>query len=117
MISRNCHIKNFDTIEVLGDVSCFLSSKTGVLTQNSMTVATLWMDNKIVDVDYHDDHTSDDIPYTKTPGWKNLSRVASLCNNAEFMDGDRHPNVLRRETIGGNATDASILKCTEHNMR
>jgi len=90
-----------------------------VLTQNNPTVIHFWMDNEIIEADnyrFQEEPRSWYPLYTETPGWKILSRVASLCNSAEFEDGSRCESIWRRETIGGNWTDAAILKFCEHNM-
>jgi len=112
MQSRDTYVRSMETIESLGSMSCLLTSKTGTITQNRMAVAHFWFDNKVVEANTSEEPNDEDMLYTKTPGWKILSRVASLCNSAEFSDpNDR----TYRSEVEGNATDTAILRCTELN--
>lgn len=53
--------------------------------------------------------------YTYEPGFKNLARVASLCNRALWapMPEGRFPPPLSKRKILGDASDAGLLRCME----
>ncbi|KAJ8972442.1 hypothetical protein NQ317_000033 [Molorchus minor] len=111
MASKNCLVKNLEAVETLGSTSTICSDKTGTLTQNRMTVAHMWFDNQIIEADTTEDQSG--VQYDRTsPGFKALSRIATLCNRAEFKSGQDGVAVLKRE-VNGDASEAALLKCME----
>merc|ERR1711892_1287408 len=111
MASKNCLVKNLEAVETLGSTSTICSDKTGTLTQNRMTVANMWFDNKIVEADTSEDQSGSAFN-KEASGWKTLERVACLCNRAEFKPQQEQVSILKRE-VNGDASEAAILKCTE----
>merc|ERR1712123_265917 len=111
MAAKNCLVKNLEAVETLGSTSTICSDKTGTLTQNRMTVAHMWFDNKIVEADTSEDQSGSGFN-KEANGWKILERVAMLCNRAEFKGGQDKVGILKKE-VNGDASEAAILKCTE----
>merc|ERR1711887_270882 len=111
MAAKNCLVKNLEAVETLGSTSTICSDKTGTLTQNRMTVAHMWFDNKIVEADTSEDQSGSGFN-KEASGWKTLERVACLCNRAEFKPQQDNIGILKRE-VNGDASEAAILKCTE----
>ena len=71
----------------------------------------LWFDNRIFDADTTEEQTG--VSFDKTSKvWKSLSRVACLCSRAEFLPGQEHIPVMKRE-CAGDASESAILKCME----
>merc|ERR1712051_213868 len=111
MAAKNCLVKNLEAVETLGSTSTICSDKTGTLTQNRMTVAHMWFDNKIWEADTTEDQSGSQA-LKNEPGWKKLFRVAALCNRAEFKAGQEGVSILKRE-VNGDASEAALLKCCE----
>merc|ERR1711931_604818 len=111
MASKNCLVKNLEAVETLGSTSTICSDKTGTLTQNRMTVAHMWFDDKIHEADTTEDQSGSDINYKDDKTWRNLGRIAALCNRAVFLAGEDGP-ILKRNTAG-DASESALLKCCE----
>ncbi len=111
MASKNCLVKNLEAVETLGSTSTICSDKTGTLTQNRMTVAHMWFDNKVWEADTTEDQSGSKDLHQEA-GWRKLFRVAALCNRAEFKVGQESTPVLKRE-VNGDASEAALLKCCE----
>jgi len=111
MAKKNCLVKNLEAVETLGSTSTICSDKTGTLTQNRMTVAHMWFDDKIHEADTTEDQSGSDINYKDDKTWRNLGRIAALCNRAVFLAGEDGP-ILKRNTAG-DASESALLKCCE----
>ncbi|CAJ0581989.1 unnamed protein product, partial [Mesorhabditis spiculigera] len=111
MASKNCLVKNLEAVETLGSTSTICSDKTGTLTQNRMTVAHMWYDQKIYDCDTTENQSGTQKKNTG-PTADALVRIAALCSRADFKPGQPQVPVLRRECTG-DASEIALLKFSE----
>ena len=111
MASKSCLVKNLEAVETLGSTSTICSDKTGTLTQNRMTVAHMWFDNKNHETDTSENQSGVS-NFKDFLGWQALERCTALCNRAEFKPDQNQLPVLKRE-VNGDATEAALLKCVE----
>lgn len=89
MAGRKALIKTLTSVETLGSVTVVCTDKTGTLTQNRMSVAKAWFNDRIVDADHLKN---------ENPG--QILRIAYHCNNARFADGQYR----------GDPTEAALFK-------
>merc|ERR1711953_570245 len=115
MASKNCLVKNLEAVETLGSTSTICSDKTGTLTQNRMTVAHMWFDNKIQEADTTEDQSGGNCDYKDDATWRSLGRIAALCNRAVFLSGEEKRPISQRDTAG-DASESALLKCCEMMM-
>jgi sodium/potassium-transporting ATPase subunit alpha len=89
MAKRQALIKTLTSVETLGSVSVICTDKTGTLTENSMTVARLWVDDELMEPG----------PSSSTT-LRLLHTTAALCNNARFVDNEYR----------GDPTETALLR-------
>ncbi|KAM6910207.1 sodium/potassium-transporting ATPase subunit alpha-3b [Xenentodon cancila] len=111
MAKKNCLVKNLEAVETLGSTSTICSDKTGTLTQNRMTVAHMWFDNQIHEADTTEDQSGASFDKSSLT-WQGLSRIAALCNRAQFKAGQDSVAILKRD-VAGDASESALLKCIE----
>lgn len=125
MAKRNALVKKLSAVETLGCTSVICTDKTGTLTQNEMTVRSLWLPERFDSAKSNraggNSYTLTGIGYeplgdlmlenqkldpNQQEGVRNLLAAASLCNDARLLEpgGEERKNW----TILGDPTEAAI---------
>lgn len=113
MARKYCLVRNFKSIETLGNSNVLICDKTGTLTQNRLTVNHYWVNNEI----YSADNTEDQVlnqQLLHLNSFLALSMASILCNSAEFEGNQSEiPILKRRTTVNSNSIESALLKCME----
>ncbi len=112
MADRHALIKKLSSVETLGSCTVICTDKTGTLTQNEMTVRSVWLDGRaigVAGVGYEPqgrvevDGVGEGTP--SAADLQTLAVAAGLCNNARLLppNGDS-----ARWTVLGDPTEAAL---------
>jgi Ca2+-transporting ATPase len=104
MLRRNALIRKLPAVEALGSVTAICTDKTGTLTQNRMTVASLRTPQRRLELESHGATREAD-----GAGFGLLLAAAALCNDA-------FPGSSRNEggSILGDPTEVALLEAAGH---
>lgn len=114
MVERNAIVKKLLAVETLGSTSVICTDKTGTLTQNEMTVVSLYINNKVLDVsgrgyapkgDFKDGEEV--LDRDKVKGLNLMLTMAALVNDAKLEEMDGQYKIIGDPTEGALVTLAA----------
>lgn len=113
MAKRNALVRRLPSVETLGCTTVICTDKTGTLTQNEMTVRSIWISNTFIDVtgigyipdgNFEINHLK--IDPKDIPELLMTLKIGVLCNSAELHQAHDH---LRNWNITGDPTEGALL--------
>lgn len=113
MAKRNALVRRLSSVETLGCTTVICTDKTGTLTQNEMSVRSIFMNNTFVDVtgtgynpegNFEINHIQ--INPNHTPELLKALKIGVLCNSAELHQSHNH---LKIWNITGDPTEGALL--------
>jgi Ca2+-transporting ATPase len=107
MADENALVRRLPAVEALGSVDTICTDKTGTLTEGSMTVSRVWVDDTVVDVS---DGPADD----ESDRVDRLLRAGALCNDATAEEGDPTERAL---VAGAETAGIDVSALREDNPR
>ena len=119
MARRKAIVRHLPAVETLGCATVICSDKTGTITQNRMTVKSVYTNGRFFDIGKAD-HDLDGGIYLKhkkinvfkEPHLYKMFQIATLCNNASFQRGSKRLSAaISEKKVQGDPTESALLIC------
>jgi len=114
MVRRHALIRRLPAVETLGSATAICSDKTGTLTQNQMTVVSVYTDRTLIQVSgrgYSPDgefsENGNRVTPEGYPGLAKMSLAAALCNDSRLEQTNVSGSAVGEETFDGGADDVA----------
>ncbi|KAG9319520.1 hypothetical protein KVV02_001854 [Mortierella alpina] len=109
MCSNNVLPKTLSTVEALGCINVICSDKTGILTENKMSVSNIAFLDIVTTYEEASIFPPNSEDGPQILALRQLHLAMLLCNNAKFDSETQHLPVLERNVLG-DATDGALLR-------
>ena len=106
---RKALIKRLESVETLGSTTVICTDKTGTITENRVSVRTLFLGMEERNV--HEKWIE------RLEGFDELVKIAVLCNNARLVGGEFHGDPTETALMRFAAVHAQIDRIMEENRR
>lgn len=114
MAKHNALIRHLSSVETLGCTTVICTDKTGTLTKNEMSVRSIWINKKFIDIGGIGYQPIGDFTLNKTvlnpqqiPELMLALRISVLCNGANLIEKNDNWN------ISGDPTEGALLVAAE----
>ncbi|MCE2983397.1 MAG: cation-translocating P-type ATPase [Parachlamydia sp.] len=113
MAKRNALVRRLPSVETLGCTTVICTDKTGTLTENEMTVRSIWINNTYIDVtgigyspkgNFEINHLA--TSPSNIPGLLMALKIGILCNSAELHQTE---DDFKNWNITGDPTEGALL--------